>query len=221
MARIRTIKPEFFTSEDIVSLTPLARVFYIALWCEADREGRLDWKPGTLKMRYLPGDDCSIDALASELTASGLIVLYEVDGRLYAEIPSFKRHQVINNRESNSTRPARVDHASTRVKAEGRKGKEGKEKEPASCDARFELFWQAYPKKVGKDSARKAFDKRRPDEQMVSEMVRALEIQKQTEQWTKNNGEFVPHPATWLNAGRWMDELPADAKTLSIFAGAI
>lgn len=92
---------------------------------------------------------------------------------------------------------------------------------PDGSEELFAKFWQAYPKKVGKDSARKAFDKRKPDEQMVSEMVRALEIQKQTEQWTKNNGEFVPHPATWLNAGRWMDELPSDTKTLSIFAGAI
>ena len=41
MARIRTIKPDFFTSEDIVGLTPEARLLYIALWCEADREGRL------------------------------------------------------------------------------------------------------------------------------------------------------------------------------------
>ena len=45
MARIRTIKPEFFTSEDIVALSPLARLLFIALWCEADREGRLVWKP--------------------------------------------------------------------------------------------------------------------------------------------------------------------------------
>jgi len=132
MARIRTIKPEFFTSEDIVSLTPLARLFYVALWCEADREGRLSWKSKTLKMRYLPGDECDIDALASELTEAGLVELYEVDGKLYAEIVTFKNHQVINNRESDSTLPARDVDASARVKAEGRKegkGREGKGKE--------------------------------------------------------------------------------------------
>ena len=130
MARIRTIKPEFFTSEDIVSLTPLARVFYIALWCESDREGRMDWKPGTLKMRYLGGDDCDVNTLAEELVSVGLIVIYEVDGKRYAEIPTFKNHQIINNREADSNRPARVLHASARVKAEGRKeGKEGKGKE--------------------------------------------------------------------------------------------
>jgi len=52
VARIRTIKPEFFTSEDIVSLAPLTRLLYIALWCEADKEGRLAWKPLTFKLRY-------------------------------------------------------------------------------------------------------------------------------------------------------------------------
>lgn len=129
MARIRTIKPEFFTSEDIVSLTPLARVFYIALWCEADRAGRLDWKPGTLKMRYLPGDNCNFSDLADELTSAGLIVIYEVDGKRYAEIPTFNTHQVINNRESDSTRPSRNFDASSRVKAEGKEGKEGKGRE--------------------------------------------------------------------------------------------
>lgn len=130
MARIRTIKPEFFTSEDIVSLSPLARLFYVSLWCEADREGRLSWKPATLKMRYLPGDNCDVDTLAQELIDSDLVVLYEADGKTYAEIPTFKNHQVINNRESVSVIPPRVHGASGRVKAEGRKegkGREGKE----------------------------------------------------------------------------------------------
>lgn len=135
MARIRTIKPEFFTSEDIVSLTPLARLFYVSLWCESDREGRLEWKPRTFKLRYLPGDDCNIEDLGQELIDAGLVVLYEADGKLYAEIPSFKKHQVINNREAESDIPARVEgqpHAyitrESGVIAE-RKGKEGKGKE--------------------------------------------------------------------------------------------
>lgn len=128
MARIRTIKPEFFTSADIVALTPLSRVFYIALWCEADREGRLNWNLKTLKMRYLPADNCDINELAQELVDAGMIVIYEVDGKKYAEIPSFKHHQVINNRESDSIIPSRVKAVSPRVEAEGRKeGKERKE----------------------------------------------------------------------------------------------
>ncbi|MCG3171850.1 MAG: hypothetical protein CALGDGBN_03556 [Pseudomonadales bacterium] len=136
MARIRTVKPEFFTSEDIVELSPMARLLYIALWCEADREGRMVWKPRTFKMRYLPADDCDIDSLAGEIIAAGLVILY---GDGLAHIPTFARHQHVNARESASRLPApnsdptrsRVDDASARVddapvthREEG-KGKEG------------------------------------------------------------------------------------------------
>jgi len=102
MARIRTIKPEFFTSEDIVSLEPLARLLYIALWCEADREGRLLWKPRTFKMRYLPADDCDVEAICSQLVAAQLVKLY---GDGCAWIPKFGQHQHLNPRESVSALP--------------------------------------------------------------------------------------------------------------------
>lgn len=113
MARIRTIKPDFFTSEQVVSLTPLARLLFIACWLEADRAGRLIWRIKTLKLRYLPGDDCNIEDLSDELLRLGLIVVYEIEGQQLAEIPTFKKHQVINNREADSSLPARVEHAST------------------------------------------------------------------------------------------------------------
>lgn len=140
MARIRTIKPEFFTSEDVCGLSPMARLLFIALWCEADREGRLDWRPGTFKLRYFPADDCDIAALCAELLDCELVIAYEVDGKKYAEIPSFSRHQVINNRESESHRPSFFDASGTRVHAsqgkEGRKeGKEGKGREGRVDDA--------------------------------------------------------------------------------------
>lgn len=134
MARIRTIKPNFFTSEDIVELEPTARLLYIALWCEADREGRMAWKPRTFKMRYLPGDDCDIDALCDALVTRGLVSLYG-DGLAY--IPSFKSHQHVNPREAKSDLPDPNDALVTRADASNldlhvqvgkeRKGKEGKD----------------------------------------------------------------------------------------------
>ena len=139
MARIRTIKPEFFTSEDICALSPMARLLYVALWCEADREGRLTWKPRTFKLRYFPADDCDIDALARELVASGLVIPY---GDGFAFIPKFAAHQHINPRETASSLPepdasARVTHASLRVSDAqgGREGKGREGKEHASGDA--------------------------------------------------------------------------------------
>ncbi len=103
MARIRTIKPEFFTSDDICALSPLARLLYIGLWCEADREGRLTWTPGVLKRRYLSDDSCDIESLGGELVGRGLVRLY---GDGLAWIPSFARHQHVNVREAQSKLPS-------------------------------------------------------------------------------------------------------------------
>lgn len=96
MARIRTIKPDFFTSEDIVSLSTLARLLFIATWLEADREGRLVWRPKTLKLRYLPGDNCEIEKLADELLHTGLVVTYEVGGQTYAETLTSSKRTAMN-----------------------------------------------------------------------------------------------------------------------------
>lgn len=129
MARIRTVKPEFFTSESVLSVSPLARLFFIGLWCEADREGRLKWKPKTLKFRYLPGDSVNIEKLCGELESEKMIITYTVNDIDYCEIPSFKSHQVINNREKDSELPSRDSDASTTRESgrkEGREGKEGK-----------------------------------------------------------------------------------------------
>lgn len=76
-------------------------------------------------------------------------------------------------------------------------------------DAAFAIFWAEYPKKVGKDAARKAFEK---VEVQVEILVDALRRQKGSAQWTKDGGQYIPNPSTWLNQGRWEDELPADTK---------
>lgn len=152
MARIRTIKPEFFTSEDICSMSPLARLFYQACWCEADRDGRLEWRPTTMRIRYFPTDECDINAIAAEVLSRELVQVYEVEGRKYALIPTFSRHQHINPREAVSKIPApsaegksvdaepepdasaRVNDASARV-GHAQVGKEGKGKEGIDTDS--------------------------------------------------------------------------------------
>lgn len=70
----------------------------------------------------------------------------------------------------------------------------------------FDRFWGAYPRKVSKADARKAFAKLNPDTELVEAMLRALDWQKRLPEWTKDGGQFIPYPATWLNARRWEDE---------------
>jgi len=132
MARIRTIKPEFFTSDDVCALSPMARLLFIGCWCEADREGRLEWRPRTLKRKYLPEDDCDADAICNELVSRGLIVLY---GQGFAYVTGFAKHQVINLREAQSKLPeppVTACNAHALPASAPGKGKEGKGKEEDS-----------------------------------------------------------------------------------------
>jgi hypothetical protein len=105
MARIRTYKPEFFTSADVCTQAPLGRLLFLALILEADREGRLAWNPWNIKLRYFPADECDIADLADKLAARGMIQLYQVEGRWYCHVANFERHQVVNNRERPSLLP--------------------------------------------------------------------------------------------------------------------
>ena len=67
----------------------------------------------------------------------------------------------------------------------------------------FDMFWIAYPKKVGKEAARKAWAKANPN---LATVLNALEWQKVSPQWFKNNGLYIPNPSTWINQHRWEDE---------------
>lgn len=127
--RIRTIKPEFFTHEGLFDAEkqeklPL-RIAFIGLWCAADREGRFKWEPRRLGVQILPYDNADFSRVLHALTTRGFVVRYASNGAEFGWIPGFNRHQVINNRESDSQLPpvpqetldslalSRVGHASS------------------------------------------------------------------------------------------------------------
>ena len=91
-----------------------------------------------------------------------------------------------------------------------------KEKAKPPYQALFDVFWSKYPKKVGKDAALKAFQKRKPDQHLLVQMLNALGEQIRSEAWTKDGGQFIPNPATWLNQGRWQDEVQSAPKQVDI-----
>lgn len=78
---------------------------------------------------------------------------------------------------------------------------------------RFEEFWKAYPKKKSKGAAEKVWLKLKPSQELTNEIIAAIQNQKTSEDWTKQNGQFIPHPATWLNAKGWCDETQVEQKT--------
>jgi hypothetical protein len=79
----------------------------------------------------------------------------------------------------------------------------------ASADG-FDRFWAAYPRKVQKKAALKAWQKLAPGAEMVKAILVTLEAQKRCGQW--QDRKFIPYPASWLNGERWEDELPEAAE---------
>lgn len=77
----------------------------------------------------------------------------------------------------------------------------------------FDAFWQAYPKKAGKGAARKVFERIKPDAQLQRTMLAAVAKQSTWAQWTKDGGQFIPNPTTWLSQQRWEDEAPHAASS--------
>jgi predicted phage replisome organizer len=75
-----------------------------------------------------------------------------------------------------------------------------------NIDVLFDKFWKVYPNKTGKKYAKQCFAKLKPTEELVERMIKAIEEQKNTEKWRKDNGQYIPNPSTWLNQGRWEDE---------------
>lgn len=75
-------------------------------------------------------------------------------------------------------------------------------------NASFDAFWSAYPKKVGKGAAEKAWSKAKINGH-VPDLMAALESQKLSDQWRKDGGQYIPNPATWINERRWEDGEPS------------
>jgi hypothetical protein len=137
MSRIRSVKPEFFRHEALFeaereSQLPL-RIAFVGLFTCCDREGRFRWRPRQLKLDVAPYDDIDFSRALDVLAERGFILKYEVAGQLYGCIPSWRKHQCINNKEMPSQLPAFEE--SHRCPFESSQAETSQHNEaPESCD---------------------------------------------------------------------------------------
>lgn len=102
-----------------------------------------------------------------------------------------------------------------------------KEKEPpnppaanaASMPDGFANFWHVYPRHTGKANAVKAWAKLKPNEELQAQILASVAVQAKSRDWLKDGGQFIPHPATWLNGRRWEDETDRTIAPSGVFAG--
>lgn len=98
MARIRSIKPQYFQHEALYEaevqsgMLPL-RLAYIGLWTQCDNRGYFKWRPPQLKLNVLPYDTCDFSEVMAALADHGFIVKYQVGDEFFGYIPTFLKHQ--------------------------------------------------------------------------------------------------------------------------------
>lgn len=82
-------------------------------------------------------------------------------------------------------------------------------REPSALEARFASWWERYPRKVGRQAAWREWQKLKPSDETLVEMLAVLTLQRQSQDWVKEGGRFIPHPKTYLHQGRWEDLVEA------------
>lgn len=273
MARIRTLKPSFYSHEQLSALPAEWHMLAGALLNYADDHGYFNANPQLVHAGTMPLRTFDVAAALDALRAVNFVRFgLHPDGRRFGHVINFYDHQKVDKptksqiadmpiawerkdatpsgrgRFSASQLPLESEDAtytgadtaaqggrftasadsptprgglgegSTTEEEEEKEGnKEGnKERSTDALAARFARFYAAYPKHVSKAAAWKAWQRLKPSDELLTRMLVALERHRRLPQWTKNGGEFVPHPATWLNQCRWEDEVPASSSPSAV-----
>lgn len=221
----RIIKESIARSEKISGLTDFQFRLWVHLITYVDDFGRGDARAAIIKGACFPFRERlankDIEKGIAELADAGCVGLYKVDGKPYLYLPNWDAHQRVRNKVSKFPSPEDADEEvhltagcgeppqnAARIQnpnPESRIQNPNPESRPAQArEEDFAQFWSEYPRKEGKQKAKDAF---RKVDVGLEVLLDALKEQKKSAQWMKNNGEFIPHAATWLNGRRWEDQL--------------
>jgi len=231
MPRIRYLKPEFFTDEDLGDLSLEARLVFAGLWCYADKSGRLEDRPRFLKAMIFPYDDIDIEKsldVLSQAKQNGnyFIHRYQIEKLKLIQIINWDKHQKPHHTEADSKYPppdTPPNKEKITIKEKGTEKQNNPSTElrnvPLTGRTRlkstglyncpfFQRFWISFPKKEAKGKAWEEWIKinPKPDENIITHMEKTIAIFINTEQWMKEGGQFIPLPSTWLHQRRWEDE---------------
>ena len=212
------IDPNIWQSEDFAALSTLSKLVFIGLFSNADDEGRGRAKPVYIKSMLFPYDDqmrvTDIEKSISEISARMSITFYESDGNEYYSLDNWSVWQRVDKPQTSKIpilesveNHSGIILEKSRLKEEKGKEVEEKGKEKKYVRELFDKFYKAYPKKQAKEAAQKSFEKINPSEDLFAAIIKAVELQKTSEQWLKEGGKYIPLPSTWLNQKRWEDEV--------------
>lgn len=239
----RKVYAKTFEGGQFSKLTHPARLLFLGTITLADDDGRLRANPAFLRSKIFPYDDkvgvLDVSGWLNEIVKAKLVLTYTGNGEQFIVHPKWNTYQYVRKdmyqpsqlppppetvtkqlqpRNEDVTDEGQGGHVDKIDKKEKiRKiNKISKERE-SELMTLFEDFWKAYPKRKGRGAAEGAFLKVNPSEKVFAEMLAAVDKEKKSEQWQKQKGQFIPHPATWLNQKRWMDENETTTKRIDRF----
>lgn len=239
MARIRNLKPDFWTDEKLVELDPWERLLFIGLWNFADDEGFLPFSPKRIKMQIFPADSLEISVGLQNLISIGALTLYDCGDDQVLHVTNWAKHQKV----SNPTKSKYSEMDLSLVVSKPRKQADPAPQIPEPSLPGTELSREVHKEREregGRERGLKTPSKpaaSKPDPNRFPEFwewyprkVGKADAQKA---WAKATAktdpqeildgleryrldpnlpekEFIPHASTWLAGGRWEDEpLPA------------
>ena len=229
----RLIREACCVSDTLNKLSDFEERCWWRLLVNCDDYGRMDGRSTVLKGRLFPlrdGVTCKwVDNAIRRLASVGLVKLYEVESRPYLQVVNWEKHQRIRAKRSRFPAPPQEDgqHMTTSddiccrnpIQSESESESKSESESESICpkgggreiEEKFMLFWDVYPRKVGKHEAWKAFSKAM---EMVSleKILDAVAQHRIAFHWDREGGRFIPYPATWLNQQRWEDETKVDVR---------
>ena len=239
--RIRSIKPEFWRSDDIDALDWDTRLVFIGLWSYVDDNGVGIYKMSNIVSDLFASDFyrnptetlSRVSEALKRLESRSMIDLYRVGDRDYLHITNWERHQRVNNPNkpryplptSENSEPieglSRSDTGSNETLSPGAgeqrsrgTGEQGKElAQPSGPSAsRFDEFWSIYPRKVGKQTATAKY--KAAVKRAGDEQTVIDGARRLATDPNLPEQKYIPHPKTWLERDGWEDEpLPSSAQS--------
>jgi len=233
--RIRSIRPEFWSSEDVAAMDWDTRLVFIGLWSYVDDNGVGRDNERLIVADLFPLEDDPRETVArvsdalARLSEGGQITRYEVEGKRYLHLVKWLTHQRVDKRGKDRYPLPTCDDAIIResvatvsgdtresvAPGEGEKGRRGEGEKtpspdpapPSQADEKFELFWDVYDKKTGR---KRAEDKwraalKKPDV-TADLLIGAARAYVTSQKAGGKHPEFTKDPTTWLNGEHWDDD---------------
>jgi len=232
MAKGRMLSKSISTSWKVSRLDEFAQLLFTWMIPHTDDFGYLDGMPEVVKALVMPLTKRKTEDFTNALVQMAkvqLIEWYIESGKLIIQIINHDREQTNLHKRTDprflerSEQSRNVISVLESIPGNSRKFRSNLTElnltelnltQPPLLGERsesgFEGFWKSYPRKKSKGQAERAWLKIKPTEQLQGQILAALERAKTSTDWAKEDGRFIPYPATWLNAKGWEDEIEED-----------